>query len=64
MKKEKIETPDQKRKRLIEAAYDLDQHLEYMEATLRGVVTEIQELSPTKKELKDGVQDLIDCYGG
>jgi hypothetical protein len=59
----KVETPSAKRKRLINEAYDLDQELSFIESQLYDTVREIQSLSPTKKELEDGVQDLIDCYG-
>ena len=59
----RIETQDQKRKRLINDAYDLDQEYSFIESQLWDIVSQIQNLHPTKKELKDGVQILIDCYG-
>lgn len=59
----RVETPDQKRKRLIDEAYDLDSELSYIESQLWDTVREIENLNPTKKELKSGVQDLIDFYG-
>jgi hypothetical protein len=59
----RIETQNQKRKRLISEAYDLDQEYSFIESRLWEIVEEIQDLNPTKQELKSGVQVLIDCYG-
>jgi hypothetical protein len=59
----RIETAVQKRKRLIDKAYDLDLEIFFIETQVCNMVKEIQDLKPTKKELNDGVQDLIDCYG-
>jgi len=53
---------DKERKKLIEEARDLDMELSFIEDRLRGIVERIQELNPTKKELKE-IEDLIDCYG-
>jgi hypothetical protein len=57
------ETQNQKRKRLIAEAYDLEQEYSFIESQLWITVSEIQDLKPTKKELNDGVQALIDRYG-
>jgi uncharacterized coiled-coil DUF342 family protein len=54
---------DKKRKILIDRAYELDAKLQFVEDDLRDIVEEIQDLKPTRKELKNGVQALIDCYG-
>jgi hypothetical protein len=54
---------DKKRKELIAEAVDLDIELSFIEDRLHNIVPEIQDLNPTKKELKNGVQELIDCYG-
>jgi hypothetical protein len=59
----RVETPAQKRKRLIGEAEEMDTELSFLESQLWDTVREIQDLKPTKKELEDGVQDLIDCYG-
>lgn len=59
----RIETLTAKRKRLIDKAYNLEQEILFIEPQLWNIVREIQDLNPTKKELNDGVQDLIDCYG-
>lgn len=59
----RVETPNQKRKRLIQEAADLDMELSFIESQLWDTVREIQNLNPTKKELNEGVQDLIDAYG-
>jgi hypothetical protein len=59
----RIESQTAKRKRFINEAYDLDQELSFIESQLWDTVKEIQHLNPTKKELKEGVQVLIDCYG-
>jgi len=59
----KKETNTQKRKRLINEACDLDMELSFIEGQLHDIVNEIQNLNPTKKELNEGVQDLINCYG-
>jgi hypothetical protein len=48
---------------IINEAIDLDQEFSFIESQLWNIVREIQDLTPTKKELKDGVQVLIDCYG-
>lgn len=58
------ENSTQKRKRLIQDAIDLDQELSFIEGNLHDLVAEIQDLNPTKKELKEGLQDLINWYGG
>jgi hypothetical protein len=58
----KKETNGQLRKKLINEAYDLEQELGFIESQLIETVSEIKKLNPTKKELKSGVQDLIDCY--
>ena len=59
----RVETSDQKRKRLIKEAYDLDYEISFFEGQIHDIVREIQNLNPTKKELKEGAQDLIDSYG-
>ena len=48
----KKEGENQKRKRLIDEAYDLDQKCSYIESRLWEIVSEIQDLNPTKKESK------------
>jgi hypothetical protein len=58
-----METQAQKRKRLIQEAADMDMELSMLESQLWDIVREIQKLKPTKKELEDGAQALIDCYG-
>jgi hypothetical protein len=57
------ETTTEKRKRLINKASELEMELSHIESQLWDTVIQIQDLKPTKKELEDGVQDLIDCYG-
>jgi uncharacterized protein YoxC len=54
---------NKKRKMLIELANDLNDNIQYNEYNLQSVIEQIKEFSPTRKELKDGLQDLIDCYG-
>lgn len=54
---------DKKRKELIKRAEDLDAKLSFIEGEIMNIVCEIQDLKPTKKELKEGVQDLINWYG-
>lgn len=53
---------DKKRKQLIEDAGELDQQIQFCESELAQLLSEIRDLNPTKKELKDGLQDLMDCY--
>ncbi len=45
---------DKKRKKLINRAIELDQELSFIENDLHNIVSEIQDLKPTKKELKMG----------
>lgn len=54
---------DKKRKELIRRAETLDAELSFIEGEITNIVCEIQDLKPTKKELKEGVQDLINWYG-
>jgi len=58
----KKETDNQKRKRLIREAYDMEQNFYSIESELTEKVSEIKKLFPAKRELNSGVQDLIDCY--
>jgi hypothetical protein len=53
---------NKKRKKLIDDAYKLDENICFSEDELHLTLREIQELNPTKKELKDGLQTLMDCY--
>lgn len=54
---------DYKRKKLISEAIELDMEHDFIESQLWDLVGQIQKLKPTKKELKNGVQDLINWYG-
>jgi len=56
------ETDSQLRKRLIDEAQDLFYEIECIESELIEKVHLIKKLNPTKKELENGVQDLMDCY--
>jgi hypothetical protein len=58
----KKETDNQKRKRMINEAYELEQEMMYIEYCLSDIISDIKKLNPTKAELKKGLQDLIDCY--
>jgi hypothetical protein len=53
---------NKKRKELIELANDLDDNIQYDEYHLKSVLEQIKEFNPTRKELKDGLQNLMDCY--
>ena len=57
-----VETDKQKRKRLINEAYELEHEIQYNEYRISDILEEIKKLNPTKAELKSGVQDLLDCY--
>lgn len=59
----KKETNAQKRTRLINEAGEMEEELSYLEECLASTIADIMQLNPTKKELSDGLQDLIDCYG-
>lgn len=54
---------DKKRKELITQAEEMDAEIYFLESELWDIVRAIQDLKPTKKELKNGVQELIDAYG-
>lgn len=58
-----MESKKARRTKLIEEAIELDQEVSFIEYRLRDIVSEIEALEPTKKELSEGVQELIDCYG-
>ena len=53
---------NKKRKELIELANDLDDIIQDNAYHLENVLGQIKELSPTRKELKDGLQSLMDSY--
>jgi len=50
------------RKKLIKEALDLYAESEFIEARLRDLVKKIKELKPTKEELENDLQILIDYY--
>lgn len=58
----KKETDNQKRKRFINEAYELEHEIMYNENIISELLSEIKKLKPTKAELKYGLQELIDCY--
>ena len=58
----RIETDKQKRKRLINEAYELEHEVQHNEYVISDVLKQIIKLNPTKTELKGDLQDLIDCY--
>lgn len=58
----KVETDNQKRKRLIREVETLAHEIEYNEYKISETLEQIKKLHPTKTELKSGVQDLMDCY--
>jgi hypothetical protein len=61
MKKELTDN-DKKRMELIDVAYEYEGEIEYFEYQLIATLSEIKKLSPTKKELKDGLEDLMAHY--
>lgn len=58
----KPETNTEKRKRLIDDAINLSEEVDYYEYKLMRTLDKIKALNPTKKELDDGLQELIDMY--
>jgi len=58
----RIETDNQKRKRLINEAIKMECEIQHLEYQLADSLNEIKKLHPTKKELKEGLEDLMDCY--
>ncbi len=54
---------DKLRKDLIQRAFELDEAYSFLEEDLIELVEEIQKLNPTPRELKLGLQTLIDTYG-
>lgn len=57
-----MKATDKERKKLIEEALDLYAESEFIEARLRDLVKKIKELKPTKEELENDLQILIDYY--
>jgi uncharacterized coiled-coil DUF342 family protein len=58
----KVETDNQKRKRLINEAVEMECEIQHLEYHISETLEQIKTLHPTKKELKEGLQDLMDCY--
>jgi uncharacterized coiled-coil DUF342 family protein len=58
----RIETNIQKRKRLIKEAEEMNFEIQHLEYDLSATLHEINQLNPTKKELKHGLEDLMNMY--